>query len=114
VERFAIRIFQFLSTLPATPEGETIRRQLARSGSGVSCNYRSTRRGRSRAEFIARLGIVVDEADEVEGWLRLTREAKLYSGPELDWLIREGAELRAIFVASLKTARRNRNERSNP
>jgi hypothetical protein len=72
-----------------------------------SANYRSARRSRSRKEFIARLGIVVDEADESEHWLALLKKAGLSTGVELDWLLRESGELRAIFVKSLGTARAN-------
>jgi four helix bundle protein len=73
----------------------------------VSANYHSAGRSRSRAEFIARLGIVVDEADESVHWLSVTRDSGTANGQELDWLLDEGAQLRAIFSASLATARRN-------
>jgi four helix bundle protein len=89
------------------PATDAIARQLARSGPGISANYRSTRRARSRAEFIARLGIVVDEADETEHWLCMIRDGQLASGPELDWLLQESRELRAVFSKSLTTARLN-------
>jgi four helix bundle protein len=84
-----------------------VARQLARSVPSVSANYRSARRARSRAEFIARLGIVVDEADESEHWLAVLKKSELGSGSELDWLLRESGELRAIFSKSLMTAREN-------
>jgi four helix bundle protein len=68
-EVFAVRAVKFDRTLPREPAADGIARQLSRSAPGASSNYRSTRRARSRAEFIARLGIVVDEADESEHWL---------------------------------------------
>jgi four helix bundle protein len=71
-------------------------------------NYRAAGRGRSRAEFIAKLGIVVEECDESVGWLELIAELELSQGPELDWLQRESQELLAIFAASQKTAKQNR------
>ena len=70
-------------------------------------NYRSSRRSRSRVEFIARLAIVVDEAEETEGWLDMLKEIETATSPELDWLVNESGELRAIFVKSVITARRN-------
>jgi four helix bundle protein len=77
----------------------------------VSSNYHSAGRARSRAEFIARLGIVVDEADEAEHWLTTIRETRIATGGELDWLITESRELRAIFSRSVKTARENHRKR---
>jgi len=106
-ERFAVRVLKFIRTLPQTPEGDSLRRQLARSAPGISGNYRSARRGRSKAEFTARLGVAVDEADETERWLMMVKNSGLASGSELDWLIGESGELRAIYVASYGTARRN-------
>jgi len=70
-------------------------------------NYRLARRARSRAEFIARLGIVVDEADETEHWLSVILKSGFASGVEAEWLCRESGELRAIFSKSLTTAREN-------
>ena len=75
----------------------------------MAANYHSAGRARSRAEFIARLGVVADEADETEGWLVMLKEAGLTSGPELDWLLHESRQLRAIFVQAVKTARANHN-----
>jgi four helix bundle protein len=116
VRHFAIRILKFVQSLPHDPATETIARQLARAAHGASDNYRSARRARSRAEFIARLGVAVDEADETESGLNTIVEAGLASGAELNWLVQESAELRAIFVASLRTARANvaKAKSSNP
>ena len=107
VKRFAIRIIKFIRTLPPDLATESIARQLARSGPSISANYHSSGRARSRAEFIARLGIVADEADESEHWLGVLRQAGLAAGPELEWLLNESRELRAIFVKSVSTARSN-------
>jgi four helix bundle protein len=105
---FAVRVLKFMRTLPHEIPIDAVARQLAKSGPSVSANYRSARRARSRVEFIARLGIVADEADESEHWLEVLRESELANGPELDWLIDESRELRAIFVRSVTTARANR------
>ena len=106
-KHFAVRIVRFVRTLPRDAAGDAMGRQLVRSGTGVSSNYRAACRGRSRAEFIAKLGILVEEADESEHWLDVIHESRLSSGPELEWLRSESRELRAIFAASVSTARKN-------
>jgi four helix bundle protein len=111
VKAFAVRILKFVRTLPGDPAAQGVARQLARSGPAVSANYHSAGRARSRAEFIARLGVVVDEADESQHWLFVIRESGIASGPEVEWLHKESGELRAIFSAALRTAKRN-NRRS--
>jgi four helix bundle protein len=107
VKRFAVRVLGFVRSLPDDGVTELVGRQLARAATGISSNYRAACRGRSRAEFIAKLGIAVEEADETEHWLDILDEAKLVSGPEFEALRAESRELRAIFVASVSTARRN-------
>ena len=105
--RFAARIVKFARTLPRDPAADGMARQLSRAGAGASANYHSACRGRSRAEFIARLGVALDEADEAERWLGVLKESGLASGAELEWLLDESAELRAILFASVTTARLN-------
>ena len=107
VRLFAVRILRFVRTLPRDIPTDATVRQLVKSGPKVSANYRSSRRARSRAEFIARLGVVVDEADETEHWLSLLHDGGLAAGPELDWLLDESRQVRAIFASSLTTARAN-------
>jgi four helix bundle protein len=109
VRKFATRVLRFVRTLPRDPAATTIAYQLARAGSGVSTNYHSAGRSRSRAEFIARLGVVVDEADESVLWLTKAKDSGVAEGAELEWLLDEGGQLRAIFSAALTTARRNRD-----
>jgi four helix bundle protein len=115
--RFAIRILKFVLTLTPNIPTDSVARQLAKSGPSVSANYRSSRRARSRAEFIARLGVVVDEADETEHWLSMLRDSGLAGGSELDWLLDESRQLRAVFASPLTTARANQRSSarsSNP
>jgi len=100
-------VLRFTATLPGTAAGQTAAGQLARAGTGASFNYRSACRGRSRAEFIAKLGVAADEADEAENWLLMIRDSDLSRGDELAWLIGESAELRAILWSSYTTARHN-------
>ena len=104
VKHFAVRIVRFVRTLPRDAAGDAMGRQLVRSGTGVSSNYRAACRGRSRAEFIAKLGIVVEEADESEHWLDVIHEGRLSSGPELEWLRSESRELRSLHPQILESS----------
>src|SRR5262249_20300381 len=90
---FAIRVLRFVRTLPRDPAAVTCAHQLARAGNGVSLNYHSAGRARSRAEFISRLSVVVDEADESVQCLTQIKEAEIANGDELDWLLDEGHQL---------------------
>src|SRR5262245_37037634 len=112
-KRFAVRTVRFCRTLPGTWEARRIGGQLIDSATSVYANYRATCRARSRAEFIAKIGVVAEEADESLGWLELIAALDLARGPELVWLRGESAELLAIFAASQKTARTNRNGTAN-
>ena len=114
VKRFAIRVVGFLRTLAGTIEAQEIGRQLLRSALSTSANYRAACRARSRREFIAKLGVVLEEADETEHWLDILHACNVGRGPELEWLKDEAAQLRAIFRQSVKTARRNHLESLNP
>jgi len=107
VKRFAIRIVRFVRALPRDDAAREIGYQLLKAGTGESANYHAACRGRSKKEFIAKLGTVVEEADEAEHWLDVMKHAELASGAELNWLAGEASELRAIFKASLSTARSN-------
>jgi len=111
---FAIRVLTFVKTLPHDIATASVARQLARSAPSISANYHSAGRARSRSEFVARLGIVADEADETVGWLDILNHSGGASGPELESLLSEGRELRAIFVQAFATARRNHNSRRPP
>jgi four helix bundle protein len=106
-KQFATRVIKFVRTLPRDPATDAVGRQLAKSGPSVSANYHSAGRSRSRDEFIARLGVVVDEADESVHWLTVIKDAGVATGAELEWLLDESGQLRAIFFRSLTTARRN-------
>jgi len=110
-KEFAVRILRFVRKLPRDPSHDAVASQLAKSGPSVSANYHSAGRSRSRAEFIARLGVVVEEADESVHWLGVLKETGLAEGAELESLLDEGKQLRAIFLASLATARRNHGGR---
>jgi len=102
---FALRVIKLVGALPRTPEAQAIARQLSRSGPSVGANYRSACRARSRAEFIAKLGIVEEEADESAFWMELIMESGMLPQAQVKPLHAEADELVAITVASKKTAR---------
>ena len=104
-KRFAVKILEFVETLPRTPGGEALSRQLVRAGLGMAGNYRSSCRARSHTEFTARLGVVLEEADESELWLDVTREKNWGDATRRQWLVDESRQLRAIFSKACVTAR---------
>ena len=106
--RFALDVFELIKLLPRDEPGPTIKRQLVKASTSVHMNYRATCRARSRAEFIAKIGVVAEEADESAAWLDLIVDAKLIQCDLLFRLQKEGHELEAIFSASSGTARGNR------
>jgi four helix bundle protein len=94
--------------LPRSVEAQVIGKQLLRCGTSVAANYRAACRARSKAEFIARLGIVAEEADESVLWLELLEETNVLRHERLVEIAKETKELAAIFSASQKTAKGNR------
>ncbi len=106
-KRFAVSIVRFFSTLPKTEEARVLGRQLLRSGTSVAANYRAACRSKSEADFISKVGTVVEETDESLFWLELLEEAGVCSGLLLVPLKTEAGELVRIFQTSLNTAKRN-------
>lgn len=111
-KQFAIRIIKLFRSLPKTEEARVVGRQLRASGHRGGANYRAVCRARSKAEFIAKIGVVVEEADEAVFWLELLAEAEIMAESRLHALHTEGNELLAIFAASQLTARKARKGRS--
>jgi four helix bundle protein len=103
-KQFALRIMKLVGALPKTVQGRAIASQLMRSGTSVAANYRAACRSRSKAEFIAKLGTVEEEADETAFWLELIIEGALLTAPKIQPLLTEALELVAITAASKKTA----------
>src|SRR5881409_204957 len=103
--KLAVQAIRLVGDLPRTPPADVIGRQLVRSATSVGANYRSACRARSRREFIAKLGIVLEEADEDVYWLELLLETGILDHKRLDPLLREANELTSIFVSSLRTAK---------
>jgi len=103
---FAIRIVRLFRSLPPASDAQVIGKQLLRSGTSVGANYRAVGRSRSRAEFISRLGIVVEEADETVFWLELLIETDIVKSSKLEPLLTEARELTAIFGSARHTSRK--------
>lgn len=97
-KRFSISIVRLYVSLPVTAESQVIGKQLLRSATSVGANTRAAFRGRSNKEFIAKLGIVIEEADESQFWLELIDELELSKDKDkVESLIKEANELTAIF-----------------
>src|SRR5467141_2155735 len=109
---FALRILRLVDTLPKTTAGRSLASQILRSATSVAANYRAACRAKSTADFIAKMGIVEEEADETLFWLELLEESELVTAAKLTAIKQEADELIAITVASIKTARRNRGSNS--
>jgi four helix bundle protein len=106
-KQFAIRIVRVFRSLPPSPDAQTLGKQLLRSGTSVAANYRAVCRARSKAEFIAKIGTVVEEADETVFWLELLCDTGILSPERCGDLLHEANELLAIFGSSLRTSKRN-------
>jgi len=104
-KNFAKRIIGLCRHLPNNREGRLIGDQLFRSGTSVAANYRAACRGRSKAEFISKLAVVEEEADETLLWLELIKEMGISNEPVVDTLMKESDELIAIIVSSIKTVK---------
>jgi four helix bundle protein len=104
-KRFALDVLRFCSTLPAKPELRVISNQLMREGTSVGSNYRAACRSKSKADFINKLSIVEEEADECGYWFELLEDLAVSNTTELLRLKSEASQLVAIMVQSKKTAR---------
>jgi len=97
---FGLRVFKLVEALPKNLQGRAIGNQLVRSGTSVGANYRAACRARSRAEFISRLGVVEEEADESAYWMEMIIEAELVKPTLVKSLLAEANEIVAILTAS--------------
>ena len=112
-KQFALRIMKLVDALSKSASGKVIGNQLLRSGTSVGANYRAACHARSKAEFIAKLGIVVEEADECQYWLELLRDGKMIKTERLRLLSEEAQQLTAIFVSSIKSAKNLKSKIKN-
>ncbi len=107
-KQFALRVMKMVDALPRTIQGRAIAKQIIRSATSVAANYRAAFRARSRAEFIAKIGVVEEEADESCFWLELIIDSGLLTEERIRPLLSEAGELVAIMAASRKSAIGNR------
>jgi four helix bundle protein len=108
-KQFALRVLKLVEALPNSVQGRAVGGQLIRAGTSVASNYRAACRGRSRAEFIAKLGIVEEEADESAFWLELIIEGSLLKPKLVEPLLNEANELTRIMASSRITTKSNAN-----
>jgi len=102
---YALRVIKVIEALPNSRTADVLGKQLLRCATSVGANYRAACRARSNADFIAKMGIVEEEADESLYWMELLIEGQLISQERLADLMQEGNEIVAIVVASIRTAR---------
>lgn len=111
-KQFALRAMKLSDALPRTRSGNVIANQLIRCATSVGANYRASCRARSTADFIAKIGITLEESDESVYWLELIVESGMMPEKRVSSLLKEGNELVAIFVASSNTAHRRTSSRA--
>ena len=107
-KKFATQIIYLCRKLPKNREGYLIGNQIFRSGTSVASNYRAACRGRSKAEFIAKMGIVEEEADETLFWLEVIEEVEIFDRVSISLLVRECHEILSIVVSSINRARKRK------
>ena len=107
-KQYALRIIRLVESLPRGKTASHIGGQLLRAGTSVGSNYRAACRGRSRADFVAKMGIVEEEADESLYWMEMLIEPGIMDEERLTPLTQEGDEILAITISSIKTARKRR------
>ena len=107
-KKFAVRIIKAFARLPRDEAVRIIGRQFLRAGTSLAANYRASCRSRSKADFISKISVVTEEADETLFWFELLVESELIKPTILEPLMTECEELLKIFSASLATAKSNR------
>ena len=107
-KEFALRVLRFVDSLPQSKSVNIISKQLTRAATSVGANYRAACKARSKADFISKITIVEEEADETQYWLELLIDLEYGDQQQVVGLLEEAKELTAIFTASGKTAKHNR------
>ncbi len=107
-KQFAVDTIRFINELPKSKANDVISYQIIKSSTSVAANYRAALRGRSTAEFVSKLNIVLEESDESNFWYEIIQDTnETIDANKLKKLLNESNELTAIFASSLKTARNN-------
>ena len=105
-KRFALRVIKLVNAMPKSLAGRTIGSQLVRCGTSVAANYRASCKARSKAEFIAKIGVVEEEADESCFWMEMIIEPELIPAARVAELLSEAREITKIMASSRLTAKR--------
>jgi len=108
-KNFSLMVIDLVEKLPNSISVRVIANQIVKSGTSVGANYRAVCRSRSDREFVSKMNIVLEEADETLFWIEIIMAKQWISNPELEIIWKEGNEITAIFVSSLKTV----NDRIN-
>jgi four helix bundle protein len=111
-KEFALRIIRLYGVLPNSAEAQVIGKQVLKSGTSVGAHYREASHSRSKAEFISKVEVGLQELEETKYWLELLIESNIVPESQLNNLLMETGELTAIFIASVKKAKANRNSRT--
>jgi four helix bundle protein len=115
-KKFALDVLALLRTVPKTVESRSISEQLIRSATGTAANYRAAGRSRSDAEFVARIGVALEEADESALWLEIITELKISTARDAFRLLDEADQLSAIFaqsrITSIEGMKRRKEDRA--
>jgi four helix bundle protein len=116
-KQFSLRVLKLIAALPKTVAGRAVGGQLVRSGTSVGANYRAACRGRSKAEFIAKMGTCEEEADESAYWMEVIIEGELLKSKQVESLLHEAEELTRIFaqsrISATRSLARSRLQKSN-
>lgn len=112
-KQFSLRIIKLVRALPNDIVGWELGKQILRSGTSVSSNYRAARRARSHKEFVSKIGTVVEESDETVHWLELLTESGIVNAQRVANLLREADELMRIFSKTRATARQSQKTQLN-
>jgi len=110
-KKFSLQILNLVEKFPNSISSRVVINQIVKSGTSVGANYRAVCRARSDREFVAKLNIVLEEADKCQFWLEIISEMKWTNASELEFLIKESSELVAIFVSTLKTVNNRLNNK---
>ena len=110
-KRFAVGIIVLCRQFPRSVDALVVAKQLIEAATSVAANYRAACRSRSPADFISKISLVSEEADESRFWLELTVESAILEGQRVRTLLNESGELAAIFTKSRDTAKKNERKR---
>ncbi|WP_306564835.1 four helix bundle protein [Flavobacterium lindanitolerans] len=109
-KKFSLMVIDVVEKLPNTISERAIANQIVRSGTSVGANYRAVCRARSDREFISKMSIVIEEADETLFWIEILQEKKWINYTQLNQIWKEGNELTAIFVSTAKSMKSSLNK----